>query len=80
MPCSDAHVLMQDGGPIALVQDGDMISVDAEVRTIDMDVSDAALSTRRKSWKAPPLKATQGTLNKYIKNVSTASLGRIPDA
>jgi dihydroxy-acid dehydratase len=80
MPYSDAHVLMQDGGPIALVQDGDMISVDAEVRTIDMDVSEAELSTRRNSWKAPPLKATQGTLYKYIKNVSTASLGCITDA
>jgi hypothetical protein len=53
---------------------------DAEVHTIDMDVSEAALSTRRNSWKAPPLKATQGFLYKYIKNVSTASLGRITDA
>jgi dihydroxyacid dehydratase/phosphogluconate dehydratase len=45
MPYSDAHVLMQDGGPIALVQDGDMISVDAEVHTVDMHVSEAELPT-----------------------------------
>jgi dihydroxy-acid dehydratase len=71
---------MQAGGPIALVRDGDMISIDAEARSMDMDVSEAELATRRSSWKAPPLKATQGTLYKYIKNVSTASEGCITDA
>ena len=71
---------MQDGGAIALVRDGDMISIDAEARTMDMDVSDAELASRRNAWTAPPLKAKQGTLYKYIKNVGTASEGCITDA
>jgi dihydroxy-acid dehydratase len=71
---------MQAGGPIALVRDGDIISIDAEVRSMDMEVSEEELAARRKSWKAPPLKAKQGTLYKYIKNVSTASEGCITDA
>jgi dihydroxy-acid dehydratase len=65
----------QVGGPIALVQDGDMIHIDAEVNSISMDVSDAELEKRRKSWTAPPLKVTSGTLYKYTKLVSDASQG-----
>jgi dihydroxy-acid dehydratase len=70
----------QVGGPIALVQDGDVISVDAEKNTIMMEVSDAELETRRKSWTAPPLKVSQGTLFKYTKLVEDASHGCITDA
>lgn len=71
---------MQDGGPIALVQNGDTISIDAEARTMNLEVTDAELASRRNAWKAPPLKATQGTLYKYIKCVGTASEGCITDA
>lgn len=71
---------VQIGGPLALVQDGDMISIDAEARTMNMEVSDEVLEARRKAWVAPPLKASQGTLYKYIKSVSTASEGCITDA
>ncbi|EIN12973.1 dihydroxy-acid dehydratase [Punctularia strigosozonata HHB-11173 SS5] len=70
----------QVGGPIALVQDGDTISIDAVKNTIELHVSDEELSRRRAAWKAPPLKATQGTLYKYIKNVEDASHGCITDA
>jgi dihydroxy-acid dehydratase len=70
----------QVGGPIALVQDGDVISVDAEKNTIMMEVSDAELETRRKSWTALPLKVSQGTLFKYTKLVEDASHGCITDA
>lgn len=65
----------QVGGPIALVQDGDMIHIDAEANSISMDVTDAELERRRKDWKAPPLKVTSGTLYKYTKLVSDASQG-----
>ena len=69
----------QVGGPLALVQNGDSVTIDAESRRIDMDVSDAVLAERRKAWEAPPLKATRGTLYKYIKNVKSASEGCVTD-
>ena len=70
----------QVGGPIALVRDGDIITIDAEANTINMDVSDEELKNRRASWKAPPIKVSQGTLYKYIKAVEDASMGCITDA
>ncbi|KDQ11055.1 hypothetical protein BOTBODRAFT_35591 [Botryobasidium botryosum FD-172 SS1] len=70
----------QVGGPIALVQDGDVISIDAVKNTIDMDVSEEELARRRKEWKAPPLKVSQGTLFKYVKVVEDASHGCVTDA
>jgi len=70
----------QVGGPIALVQDGDVISVDAVKNSIELQVSDEELSRRRKLWKAPPLKTTQGTLYKYVKVVENASRGCVTDA
>ncbi|MFG0262986.1 MAG: dihydroxy-acid dehydratase, partial [Novipirellula sp. JB048] len=69
----------QEGGPIALVQDGDTITIDAESNRIDVDLSEAELSKRREAWTAPPLKATRGTLYKYIKNVTSASEGCVTD-
>ncbi len=69
----------QVGGPIALAQDGDMIILDAEANRLDIEVSDAELAKRRAAWKAPPLKATRGTLYKYIKNVKSASEGCVTD-
>ena len=69
----------QEGGPLALVKTGDKITVDADKRRIDMHVSDAELAARRAAWKAPPYKATRGTLYKYIKSVKSASEGCVTD-
>ncbi|KAL7419871.1 dihydroxy-acid dehydratase ilv3 [Cryptotrichosporon argae] len=69
----------QVGGPIALVQDGDVISIDAEVNSLTVDLSDAELATRKQAWTAPALKVNQGTLYKYTKLVSDASHGCVTD-
>jgi dihydroxy-acid dehydratase len=69
----------QEGGPIALVQDGDIIAIDAEKRFIDLEVSEAEMAERRAQWQAPELKAKRGTLYKYIKNVKSASEGCVTD-
>ncbi|KAF9533143.1 dihydroxy-acid dehydratase [Crepidotus variabilis] len=70
----------QVGGPIALVKDGDIIAVDAVKNTIEVQVSPEELERRRKEWKAPPLKVSQGTLYKYTKVVTDASHGCVTDA
>lgn len=57
----------QDGGPIALVQDGDKITIDANRRVIDLDISNEELERRRKAWKEPLLRYSKGTLYKYAK-------------
>jgi dihydroxy-acid dehydratase len=69
----------QVGGPFALVHDGDVVTIDAENNRLDVDVSDEELQRRRSKWQAPPLKATRGTLYKYIKNVKSASEGCVTD-
>jgi dihydroxy-acid dehydratase len=69
----------QEGGPIALVHDGDQITIDAEANRIDVAVSDAEMAKRKATWKQPPYPATRGTLYKYIKNVKSASLGCVTD-
>ncbi|MBK2125911.1 dihydroxy-acid dehydratase [Fangia hongkongensis] len=70
----------QVGGNIALVENGDKITIDAKNNTIDVHVSDELLAKRRAKWQAPELKAKQGTLRKYIKTVSSASEGCVTDA
>ncbi|KAK2465320.1 hypothetical protein APHAL10511_002674 [Amanita phalloides] len=70
----------QVGGPIALVQDGDIVSVDAVKNTIDLQVSPEELARRKNAWVAPPLKVSQGTLYKFVKTVTDASHGCITDA
>ena len=71
----------QVGGPIGLVVDGDVIRIDAEKRTMDvLGVTDADWDARRAAFVPPPLKATSGTLYKYIKAVESASLGCVTDA
>ncbi|MFK7736018.1 MAG: dihydroxy-acid dehydratase [Pirellulaceae bacterium] len=69
----------QVGGPLALVHEGEIVTIDADTNRLDIDVSDEVLAERKKSWAAPPLKATRGTLYKYIKNVKTASEGCVTD-
>ena len=69
----------QEGGAIALVQDGDQITIDANTHTISVAVSDAEMDSRQEAWSMPPYKATRGTLYKYIKNVKSASEGCVTD-
>ena len=69
----------QDGGPIALVHDGDRIAIDVKKRVIDLDVPAAELERRRKAWTAPPPKATRGVLARYIRSVRSASEGCVTD-
>ena len=69
----------QEGGPIALVKDGDVITIDAERNSIDLEVDPHELEKRLNKWQAPPLKATRGTLYKYIKTVKSASEGCVTD-
>jgi dihydroxy-acid dehydratase len=69
----------QDGGPIALIRNGDRITIDAEKNLLSVEVSDQELAARRESWRMPPYKATQGTLAKYIRLVRSASLGCVTD-
>jgi len=68
-----------DGGPIALVENGDRITIDAETREIFLDVSEAVLAERRKCWKQPAPRYTRGVLAKYAKLVSSASEGAVTD-
>ncbi len=68
------------GGPIALLKDGDMVSIDAETKELNVEnVSSKEWEIRRSKWNPPPLKATKGTLYKFIKNVSSASEGCVTD-
>ncbi|WP_153555892.1 dihydroxy-acid dehydratase [Roseimaritima sediminicola] len=69
----------QEGGPLALVQDGDTVTIDAERNALDVAVDPSELQRRRSQWVAPALKATRGTLYKYIKNVKSASEGCVTD-
>ena len=69
----------QVGGPIALLVDGDQVTIDAERNRLDVAVSDEELARRLAAWTAPAYKATRGTLYKYIKNVKSASEGCVTD-
>ncbi len=69
----------QEGGPIALVRDGDMVTIDAENHVLAAEVSEEEWARRRAAWQAPPYKARRGTLAKYIKNVQNATLGCVTD-
>ena len=69
----------QLGGPLGLLKDGDKVTIDAETNRLDVDLSEEELEQRRGEWTAPPLKATRGTLFKYIKNVKSASEGCVTD-
>jgi dihydroxy-acid dehydratase len=69
----------QEGGPIALVRDGDRIVIDAIACELRVDVSDAELSARRQAWTERPQKATSGVLGKYVRLVQSASHGCVTD-
>jgi len=67
------------GGTLALVEEGDAITIDAERRVLQLDVSDGELTRRRARWKPPAPRYTSGVLAKYAKLVSSASLGAVTD-
>jgi dihydroxy-acid dehydratase len=69
-----------DGGPLAIVENGDVITIDAERRTIDLRVSQGEIRARLKSWKRPKPRYRRGVLAKYAAQVTTASLGAVTDA
>jgi dihydroxy-acid dehydratase len=67
------------GGPIAVVQDGDMITIDADKNTISMDVDESEISKRLSEWKPPRMPVTRGVLAKYARLVGDASKGAMTD-
>ena len=69
----------QEGGVIALVKDGDTITINAETNTIHVDVSEEELTKRKQKWTAPPLKVKRGVLYKYARTVASASNGCVTD-
>ncbi|CAM1509836.1 Fc.00g001710.m01.CDS01 [Cosmosporella sp. VM-42] len=68
------------GGPIALVQDGDVVTIDAVTNRLDMDVSVSELARRREGWRAPEMRAKRGVLAKYARLVGDASHGAVTDS
>jgi len=69
----------QEGGPLALIKDGDLITIDTQHNTLTVAISEEEMANRRRQWQMPPYKATRGTLYKYIKNVKSASEGCVTD-
>ncbi len=70
----------QEGGPLALVQTGDKITINTATHTIDVDIAPTEMARRRKTWTMPPHKVSRGVLYKYIKTVRNASEGCVTDA
>ena len=67
------------GGLIALVQEGDRVTIDADARVVDLEVPAGEIARRRQSWRPPAPRATRGVLAKYARTVSSASLGAVTD-
>ena len=67
------------GGTIALIEEGDSITIDADARLLQLNVSDEELARRRADWRAPALRYTRGVLAKYAKLVSSGSIGAVTD-
>lgn len=68
-----------DGGTIALIEDGDIISIDTISNKLDVKLSNEQLVRRKSQWVAPAIKVTNGMLYKYAQNVSSASQGCVTD-
>ncbi len=68
-----------DGGPIAIIQDGDPITIDAETRTVTLGITQAEIDARLSQWTAPAPRYTRGVLAKYAKTVTSASYGAVTD-
>ena len=69
----------QEGGTIALIKDGDLITIDAETNSINLEITDEELQKRKAKWEAPDLKFKRGVLYKYARSVSSASKGCVTD-
>ncbi len=69
----------QDGGTIGLLEDGDIVTIDAEKNSISVNLSDDEIQARKAKWQQPPLKVSKGSLYKYAKMVSSASQGCVTD-
>jgi dihydroxy-acid dehydratase len=67
------------GGPIALLEEGDLVTIDAERRLLEVDVCAEEMKRRQAAWTAPPARVTAGVLYKYAKQVSSASVGAVTD-
>ena len=67
------------GGNIALIEDGDSITIDADQLKLELNVDAKELERRRAKWKPPPPRYTKGLMAKYMRLVSTASIGAITD-
>lgn len=70
----------QEGGPIGLIKNGDIIRIDAITNKLDVKISDKEMAKRKEEWQKPAYKASKGILWKYIKSVTTASEGCVTDA
>ncbi len=68
-----------DGGPIALIENGDEITIDAQNAVMQLHLSDKEIQQRRKAWQPVPPRYTRGLLAKYAKTVSSASEGAVTD-
>ena len=69
----------QEGGPMALVRNGDHVTIDAKMNLLQVDISDDELASRKRQWQMPAYKATRGTLAKYIRLVKSAAMGCVTD-
>jgi dihydroxy-acid dehydratase len=69
----------QEGGPMAVINNGDIITIDAHNNQLNVAISAEEMARRQAQWTSPPYKATRGTLYKYIKNVKNASEGCVTD-
>jgi len=67
------------GGGLALVREGDQVTIDAEARVLRLEISDADLKSRRAEWRPPTPRYTSGVLAKYARLVSSSSLGAVTD-
>jgi dihydroxy-acid dehydratase len=69
----------QVGGPLALLKEGDTITIDADKRLLEVELDEAELEARRNTWAAPAPRYTTGVLSKYARLVSSASFGAVTD-
>ena len=67
------------GGAIGLIEEGDSITIDADTRILQLNISDDEMAQRRAAWQPPAPRYTRGVLSKYAKLVSSSSLGAVTD-
>src|SRR5262245_47511614 len=65
------------GGPIAFVKDGDPVTIDADTKTLSLDVNEAEVARRRQGWQKPAIRVQRGVLAKYARTVGSASQGAV---